>query len=457
MALPIERRRATSPRLRRALVLAAALPTFLASGLLFLTPSVGAELSGGYIVVLKDDVPDVAGTTAAQVQQYGGSEAHTFDAALKGYAARMTASEAARLGTDPSVQFVTKDRQFHLEDVNVPQNPAPSVVRVGADRSSTEAGDGTGSVDVNIAIIDTGIDGTHPDLNSHAGTDCSSGSAVTPGTSLTDTHGHGTFVAGVAGARDNAIGTVGTAPGANLWSVKVMDPAGNISLESLVCAVDWVTSTRTDADQSNDIDVANISIGGPGADDGQCGRVNADALHRAICGSVDKGVTYVVAAGNTTEDIAGVMPATYDEVLTATAISDFDGQPGGLVTQPECDGQKLTTVQDDVVAFFSNYATQDADKAHTIAAPGVCMHSTVPGGYGTMHGTSFASPTVAGTVALCMVSDVCDYRWGTKNIGVMTAATKEHNIAFPDYGFVGDPLRPTDGRYYGYLVRESIF
>ena len=76
--------------------------------------------------------------------------------------------------------------------------------------------------------------------------------------------GHGTFVAGVIGARNNRFGVIGTAPGTPLWSVRVVDDAGLISEESLICAIDWVTSTHKDDDESNDIAVANISIAGGG-------------------------------------------------------------------------------------------------------------------------------------------------------------------------------------------------
>ena len=144
-------------------------------------------------------------------------------------------------------------------------------------------------------MIDSGIDATHPDLNVKGGVDCQSGSPVdvTP----VDVLGHGTFVAGVIGARNNRFGVVGTAPGTPLWSVRVVDDAGLISEESLICAIDWVTSTHKDDDPSNDIAVANISIAGGGADTPNCGK-GTDPMHYAICRSVRAGVTYAVAAGN---------------------------------------------------------------------------------------------------------------------------------------------------------------
>ena len=99
------------------------------------------------------------------------------------------------------------------------------------------------------------------------------------------------------GARDNNLGVIGTAPGTPLWSVRVVDDAGVITEEMLICAIDWVTATHKDDDPDNDIAVANISIGGPGTETANCGK-GTDPMHYAICRSVRAGVTYAVAAGN---------------------------------------------------------------------------------------------------------------------------------------------------------------
>ena len=122
---------------------------------------------------------------------------------------------------------------------------------------------------------------------------------------------------------------------------------------------------------------------------------NRDALHKAICNSVAAGVTYVVAAGNDGRNLAGFVPAAYDEVLAVTAVADFNGQPGG--------GAAATCRTDDTPADFSNFAGIDTDDAnHTIAAPGVCIRSTWKGGgYQTISGTSMASPHWRGGVVHC--------------------------------------------------------
>jgi subtilisin len=114
-------------------------------------------------------------------------------------------------------------------------------------------------------------------------------------------------------------------------------------------------------------------------------------VHQAICASVAAGVTYVVAAGNSSSDAATSTPAAYDEVITVSAFADFDGVAGGAGS-----GGCGFTEYDDTMAFFSNFGS-DVD----ISAPGVCIGSTVRGGlYDIISGTSQAAPHVSGTAAL---------------------------------------------------------
>ncbi|HEX6248781.1 MAG TPA: S8 family peptidase [Nocardioidaceae bacterium] len=330
-----------------------------------------------YIVVLDEDAS--AGSVAAtHAKRFGVEVGHVYSNALQGYSATMPASVAALVEAAPSVAWVEKDRVV----ATTAQSTPTGIDRANADASPTASIDGTDQrVDVDVAVIDTGVDLDHPDLNVHrAGARNCSVLSLTPD----DGNGHGTHVAGTIGALDNQTGVVGVAPGARIWPVKVLSSLGTGLNSDVICGIDYVTAN------ADEIEVANMSLGGGGEDDGQCGSKGGDAMHAAICESVDAGVTYVVAAGNDSSDAKDSTPAAYDEVITVSALADFNGLPGG--------GAAATCRSDvdDTFADFSNYGA-DVD----LIAPGVCITSTwMNGGYDTISGTSMASPHVAGGAAL---------------------------------------------------------
>ena len=232
-----------------------------------------------------------------------------------------------------------------------------------------------------VAVIDTGADLTHPDLNiySAGAKNCSIGAI-----NANDMNGHGTHVSGTIGAIDNGTGVVGVAPGARIWPVKVLTDAGSGLNSDVICGIDYVTA------HASQIEVANMSLGGSGTDDGNCGNSNNDAMHKAICRSVAAGITYAVAAGNDSEDAANSTPAAYDEVITVSALSDFNGVPGGGAP---------STCRSDVDDTFADYSNFGSDV--DIIAPGTCIYSTwMLGGYNTISGTSMATPHVTGGAAL---------------------------------------------------------
>jgi len=386
------------------------------------------------IVVLRDDAhaPSVAAQHAAA---HGADVANVYQHALSGYAARVPAQRLSLIASDPRVLFISADNAVWAVDT-IPTG----VDRIEGDLSSQQSGNGSGSVGVAIAIIDTGS-GPHSDLNVVGGKNCSTGRKFDDG------NGHGTHVAGTVAARDNGVGVVGVAPGAPIYSVRVLNNQGSGSFSSIICGIDWVTANAA----ALGIKVANMSLGGSGSDDGNCGNSNNDALHKAICRSVAAGVTYVVAAGNSNADFAGFVPAAYDEVLTVTALADFNGQPGGGAA-PTCRADV-----DETAADFSNFTTttNTADQAHTIAAPGVCILSTWRGGgLNTISGTSMASPHVAGTVALCLSSGSCSGTPSTIIAKLRADAQAETNDPTNAvyYGFTDDPNSPNGNRHYGHLV-----
>lgn len=390
-------------------------------------------LAGRYVVVLDEGVdPDAV---AAYHEGFAGvSVVHRYHYALNGYAAEVSPVALAAIRADSRVDFVSADRVFRTTAQTLPTG----INRIDGELSSTASGNGSGSVNVNVAVIDTGIDPSHPDLNVVGGKDCA------PGIGTMDGNGHGSHVAGTIAAKDDGNGVVGVVPGANLYAVKVLNDAGIGLTTDIICGIDWVTSTRSDLNPSNDIAVANMSIGGGGTDDNNCGNSNNDAYHRSICNSTNAGVTHVVAAGNDGVDFRSTAPATYGEVLTTTAIADFNGQPGGGAAST------CRSDVDDTEANFSNFAVLAADQNHTIAAPGTCIFSTsMLGGYATLSGTSMASPHVAGVAALCISSGACT---GTvaQIIQKLRTDAASYTTANPGYGFTSP-----GGRFYGSLTRVS--
>ncbi|MEU2509186.1 S8 family serine peptidase [Streptomyces sp. NPDC007863] len=297
--------------------------------------------------------------------------------------------------------------------------------------------------------------------NVRRGVDCLSGSPVVPGLSLEDPSIHGTPAAGIIGARDDDQGLVGIAPGTPLWSVKVADDTGFISDASFMCAMDWLVATRTDADPDNDIVIANMSFSSDPVDaplsdldDNACGTVDQDAAHLAVCNLVARGITPVAAAGNDRADLARVTPAAYDEVLTATAMADYDGKPGGTEKPPVCYGvdEGFFGEADDLAALeFSNFARSSADQRHTVAAPGVCMEAAapLPFHHSVNIGTSFGSPATAGVLALCVHTGRCDTSNPAHNLRTLVDDTRAYNNRNPRHGFFGDPHSPIPGHYYG--------
>jgi subtilisin len=416
----------------------------------------GGAVPGQYIVVLKPGADRAA--AIAQARSLGGDVFLQYQYALNGFAVRLPEAAISGIERNPNVLLVEPDgavQAFAPVDAST-QVLAFAIDRIDGDLSSTRSGDGRGSVPINVAVLDTGIQPDHPDLNVVGGTDC-----VSPRTSFADDQGHGTFVAGLVGALDNDFGQVGVAPGARLWAIRVLGKNETGSTVEVICGIDWVTSTRSDGDPSNDIAVANMSVGAKRTDDsGACGSGHISAMHIAICGSVAAGVTYVVAAANDTADIQTVEPAAFDEVLTATAMRDIDGQPGGLGDPAKSCRPPPFEGADDTPASFSNFATLAADQAHTLAAPGVCVASTfINSLYAVDSGTSFASPLIAGTVALCIFSGPCAGLTPSQIIQKIVADAAAYNTSKKGtgYGFQGDPLHPISGKYYGFLIRAGLY
>lgn len=401
-------------------------------------PASASAASEPYVVVLRDSA---SAATHSLEARFGFKSGLRYGAAVKGFSARLSASQVDRLRLRPEVDFVVRDTVMHAAGTPVAagESVQPGIRRVGA----ATLAEAHGAADGSVAVLDTGVDLANADLNAASGVNC-----ITSGALAKDDNGHGTHVAGVIGARNTGAGVVGVAPGTRIVSVKVLNSKSSGTLSQILCGIDWVTANAA----AQNIRVANMSITGSGANDGNCGKTNRDVEHQAICRATAAGVTFVVAAGNAKADMAKSIPASYPEVLTATAMSDTDGAGGGIGGAPKCKSGEA----DDRYASYSNYASASAAaQAHTIAAPGTCVVSVKSGGgTATYYGTSQAAPHVTGAAALCLgsgsVSGPCA---GLAPSGVIAKlrgdAAARDSLAT---GFNGDPLRPYGTRYFGPLV-----
>lgn len=354
-----------------------------------------ARAADRYVVLLRDG-SDVDGAIGRLSRRLAIRPDHAYRNAVRGFSAHLDAHQLAAIKADPSVALVEADRVIELESQTLPTG----VDRVDADLSPTARIDGLDEpVDADIAIIDTGIQADHPDLNVAGGHNCINADPADWG----DGNGHGTHVAGIAAAKDNLVGVVGVAPGARLWAVRVFDSTGFSLLSWIVCGIDWVTGQKDPADSSKPLfEAANMSLRDAGSNDGNCGYTNGDAEHQAICRSVAAGTTYAVAAGNDQTDAGQWIPAAYPEVITVSALADFNGKPGGGA--PSTCSSFSSADSDDTFADFSNFGP-----AVDLIAPGKCIYSTYSTlkstgtGYAVLSGTSMATPHVAGAIALYKV------------------------------------------------------
>lgn len=416
------------------------LPALAAATLLLGIPAAAAAQPSPYVVVYKDTVGNVDAKTDGLQTRVGFKSTFRYSSALKAFAARLTGPELSSLQADPGVAYVTPDATFTatgLQPLAPGETEPVGIARIGA-AAATLVHQASGTA---VAELDTGVDLQNPDLAAISGINC-----IKSGSTAQDDNGHGTNVAGTIGARDQGAGVVGVAPGTTMYSVKVLGSRGTGTLSQILCGINWVTANASRLG----ITVANMSLAGAGQNDNNCGNTNKDAEHQAICNSLAAGVTYVASAGNNSASFANYIPAAYPEVLTVTAMTDTDGQPGGLGPTPCIAKQK-----DDSYATYSNYAVSSTDQGHAIAAPGTCVVSdAVGGGTSTYYGTSQAAPHVTGSVALCMNDGGAAGPCSGLTPGQVIAKVRADAAANVTglNGFTGDPLHPIAGKFFGYLV-----
>jgi subtilisin family serine protease len=272
-----------------------------------------------------------------------------------------------RLEADPNVQDVVQDITVNVDQAQI----LPS----GEDRKDADwsarpgrSGDRRDNVNADIAILDTGVQRNHPDLTVFR--------CVGFGyPNCADGNGHGTHVAGIAAARDNNIGVVGSAPGARIWAVKVLSDAGTGSFSDVLAGINYVFANR------GVIEAVNLSLGATGT---------FLPVENALRILAQNGVTVAVSAGNNGQNANGNTPARaglgFNGIITVSAYGDSDGRCGAY-------GPATSRGPDDSYPAFTAFNVD-------LAAAGVDILSTFRNsGYARMSGTSMSSPDVAGAAA----------------------------------------------------------
>ncbi len=364
-------------------------------------PAASAAIPGSYIVVFKRDVADPPGLARKLALENGGALRFSYTAALKGFAADLPDRAVAALRRNPNVASVEVDQRVELfGGGSQPAPPAPwGLNRIDQRKLPIDAtySWGTTGAGVNVYILDTGIRTTHMEFEGRA---VGAFSSVKGKSSTDDCHGHGTHVAGTVGGR-----TYGVAKDAKLYAVRVLDCDGSGAYSGVIAGIDWVTRNRQLPA------VANMSLGGG----------KSQALNDAIAASVRAGVTYAVAAGNSSYDACSFSPASAPEALTVAA-----------------------TTRQDAQAYYSNWGS-----CVDLYAPGDSILSawnTGDDATAIKRGTSMAAPHVAGAAALYLESHPLDSP-ATVAAALAAAATQGQVTSFGTGSpnllvFTGDPATP---------------
>jgi subtilisin family serine protease len=337
------------------------------------------------------------------VEDSGGEILDTYDI-IPGVVTELTADEIKALRKSSNIRSIEEDGHAEIVGADNEAKPGGSgggtppaevlpwgVNRIDADLAWTKS---TGA-GIKVAVLDTGIDKTHPDLKDHVkgGVNFVPSRGIVDSTAWNDDNGHGSHCAGIIGAIDNTIGVIGVAPNVDIYSVKVLNKQGSGDWSWIIGGINWAVT--------NHMQVISMSLGGGGS----------TALKTACDSARAAGILIIAAAGN--DGGAVIYPAAYESVIAVGATNNADARASWSCYGPELD----------------------------LVAPGVSIYSTYKsGGYATMSGTSMACPHVAGTVALVLQSHL---GWTPSQVQTYLQTTAD------DLGATGfDP-------YYGYGLVDA--
>jgi subtilisin len=291
------------------------------------------------------------------VKGVGGQIKYTYHL-IPAIAASVPEKAIEALKKNPNITNVELDSMVYALETELDNSWGVERIGAGVVHESGNKG-----AEVRIAIIDSGVDYGHVDLDANFET-LLGYDFVNDDNDPMDDNGHGTHVAGIVAAEDNGEGVIGVAPEASLYALKVLDSSGSGSYSDVIAALQWCVDYG--------IQVTNNSYGSS--------RDPGYTVKAAFDKSYDAGIIHVAAAGN---GGSVIYPAAYSSVIAVSA-----------------------TDKDDNLASFSSIGSQIE-----LAAPGVDIYSTYKGGsYATMSGTSMASPHVAGTAALVIAAGISDVR-----------------------------------------------
>ena len=345
------------------------------------------------IVTLKEASGKIAASQDAVLQRLAPSECELIARwhNIPGFAAEIDPAAIERLKSDPLVLRIDPD-------VGGSGSLAQSVPLIGGDKVHTLGFTGRG---VTVAILDTGVDESHPDLvgrivdeqcfcrNSNGTGCCPNGQTTQSGTgAAADDHGHGSNVAGIVGSR-GVVSPVGVAPGVNFVAVKVLDRNNRFfSVSQVISALDWLI------DHHPEVRAINMSLGTDALFSTACDTTASFtiAFANAINTLRDRGALTFVSSGNDASSVGMEAPACIANAISVGAVYDSNL---GSVTAFSC--IDTTTSADQITCFTNSNSTLD------LLAPGAIITSDwLGGGLSNFFGTSQAAPHATGSAAVLM-------------------------------------------------------